>query len=280
MKPGKSPQDADSGINDVVARCFDEIARLLEGRRSTDFRIAAYRRGAAILRELLCPIDRIYDDSGRAGLEEIPHFGRSLALSVEKFLQTGFMPTLELLRGDGSFLQFMQSVQKPRRTLVPEEFSGFNISRSTTIPARSNDSALPSVGDLFSIDAEYRQKAASDELVRIAPRQFNPTGAEWLPILHTRRAQWHYTAAFSNTARAHQEAKTHDWVIVHRDARGRSGQWTVITSQFGDLKGRRIVRGREAECQAFYRLHPEAVSPREEFQHDDRPRQMLLFELE
>jgi len=29
-------------------------------------------------------------------------------------------------------------------------------------------------------------------------------------------------------------------------------QCTVITSEVGDLRGRRIVRGREAECRAWY----------------------------
>jgi DNA polymerase (family 10) len=280
MKPGMSPRETVSLINGAVARCFDEIAELLGRRRATDFRIAAYQRGAAVLRELLCPIDRIYEDSGRAGLEEIPGLGRSLALSVEKFLQTGLMPTLELLRGNGLSQRFMRSAENPRRRPVANDSPQFVIQRTNTVPVPSHDSTLPSVDELLSIDAEYREKAANDELVRIAPRQFNPTGAEWLPILHARRNRWHYTAAFSNTAHAHREGKTQDWVIIHRDARGHAGQWTVIMSLFGALKGRRIVRGREAECQAFYRQHPASIPTSEEFERDDRPRQKLLFDLD
>ena len=39
---------------------------------------------------------------------------------------------------------------------------------------------------------------------------------------------------------------------VYRDDRNGDGQWTVVTALFGDLKGRRIVRGREPECRAQY----------------------------
>jgi putative hydrolase len=108
------------------------------------------------------------------------------------------------------------------------------------------------VAELLDIDREYREKAAADRLPRIAPRRFNPTGEAWLPILHTDRDDRHYTALFSNTARAHELGMTDDWVVIYRDDRRSDGQWTVITSRFGQLEGRRIVRGREAECSTYY----------------------------
>jgi len=280
MKPGTSHAEAIFGINGAVAECFEEIADLLEGRCSTDFRIAAYRRGAAVLRELLCQVDVVFDDAGREGLEDIPGLGRSLALSVEKYLQTGLMPTLELLRGNGLSPRFMRTAESPRRPRFMQAHHPSRIQRATTIQSPPTDPLLPSIGQLLSVDAEYRQKSASGELVRIAPRQFNPTGEEWLPILHARRNQWHYTAAFSNTAHAHEKGMTRDWVIIHWDAVGHAGHWTVITSKFGELKKRRIVRGREAECLAFYRQHPHDVSAGEVFEEAARFRQKLLFEFE
>jgi putative hydrolase len=74
----------------------------------------------------------------------------------------------------------------------------------------------------------------------------------WLPILHTERDGRHYTALYSNTARAHELNTTKDWVVIFRDDAHSHGRWTIITSQFGKLKGCRIVRGREIECEAFY----------------------------
>lgn len=280
MKPGTSCEDAVSSVNDAVARCFDEIADLLKSRCSTDFRIAAYRRGATVLRELLSPVDAIFDDSGREGLEEISGLSQSLALSVEKFLQTGLMPTLELLRGNGLSPRFMRSPDRPRPHRVIHNRHAAMLQRVVTPPNPARAHTEPSISQLLSIDAEYRKKADNGELVRIAPRQFNPNGDEWLPILHARRNKWHYTAAFSNTAHAHEAGMTHDWVIIHRDAGEKSGHWTVITSQFGNLKGRRIVRGREVECLAFYHRHPADASVDESFEPPARAQQKLLFEID
>ena len=102
----------------------------------------------------------------------------------------------------------------------------------------------PAVAELLDVDREYREKAAANRLPTIAPHRFNPQHEAWLPILHTHRDDRHY-----NTARAHELGTTHDWVVIYRDDHD-GGQWTVITAQLGALKGRRIVRRREAECAA------------------------------
>jgi DNA polymerase (family 10) len=57
---------------------------------------------------------------------------------------------------------------------------------------------------------------------------------------------------FSNTALAHKLERTHDWVIVYHDRDGYTGQHTLVTEQHGPLRGRRVVRGRELECAAYY----------------------------
>jgi putative hydrolase len=47
-----------------------------------------------------------------------------------------------------------------------------------------------------------------------------------------------------------------DWVVVYlEDHRhiGQHGRWTIITSQFGKLRGKRIVRGKEKECENYYK---------------------------
>ena len=68
-------------------------------------------------------------------------------------------------------------------------------------------------------------------------------------------------ALFSNTARAHELRKTHDWVVIyfHTDRLG-EGQRTVVTETHGALTGWRVVRGREDECRVHYRAI-EAPSP-------------------
>lgn len=61
-----------------------------------------------------------------------------------------------------------------------------------------------------------------------------------------------YTAFFSNTARAHQMNRTRDWVIIYYDDGAGERQCTVITSRHGALTGKRIVRGEEEACAAYY----------------------------
>jgi putative hydrolase len=111
----------------------------------------------------------------------------------------------------------------------------------------------PSVALILDVDREYRQRAAAGALRRIAPRRFNPEGKAWLPILHTERKDWHFTVLFSNTARAHQYDKLHDWVVVYfHTPHEAEGQRTVVTETRGVLAGKRVVRGREKACRNYY----------------------------
>lgn len=87
---------------------------------------------------------------------------------------------------------------------------------------------------------------------KIAPKRFNPEGKAWLPILHTSRDGWSFTVLYSNTARAHELDKTHDWVVIYYERDGREDQATVVTASHGTLEGKRIVRSREAECERYY----------------------------
>jgi hypothetical protein len=47
---------------------------------------------------------------------------------------------------------------------------------------------------------------------------------------------------FSSTARAHELAAIHDWVVICRDDHDGTGQWTVVTARYGPLQGRRTTR--------------------------------------
>ena len=105
---------------------------------------------------------------------------------------------------------------------------------------------------LLDLDREYREKAEHDRLPRITPRRFNPDGEAWLPVLNTERVGQHYSLLFSNTARAHEVGTTRDWVVIYRDDRDGGGQWTVVTANQGPSKGKRVIRGRERECEAYY----------------------------
>jgi len=109
-------------------------------------------------------------------------------------------------------------------------------------------STEPPVAILLDVDREYRELARLDRLPKIAPKRFNPSNEAWLPILHAERGEWHFTALYSNTARAHDLRRVGDWVVIyfyHNDQP--EGQRTIVTETRGTLVGQRVVRGREAE---------------------------------
>jgi len=111
----------------------------------------------------------------------------------------------------------------------------------------------PSVKLILQVDQLYRRKARAAELPMIAPKRFNPEGKAWLPVMHVSKQGWHFTALFSNTARAHQLGRTQDWVVIYfYDDQHHESQHTVVTETRGALTGRRVVRGREAECREYY----------------------------
>jgi len=128
--------------------------------------------------------------------------------------------------------------------------------------------ADPPVAVLLELDCEYRRRAALGRLPRVAPKRFNPTHAAWLPVMQRQRGDQRYRVLYSNTSRAHEAESAPDWVVIYRDDGG-AGQWTIVTARYGRLRGRRIVRGREAECQEYYAMQ------REQLQLDLAPQSAL-----
>ena len=106
---------------------------------------------------------------------------------------------------------------------------------------------------LLDVDRTYRQKATAGQLRKIAPRRFNPQREAWLPVMHDQRGPWHFTALYSNTARAHELGRVFDWVVIYFQSDDEAeGQRTVVTETRGVMVGERVVRGREAECRRHY----------------------------
>jgi putative hydrolase len=276
--------------NDDIADRLDEIAALLEAQGANRYRVGAYRQGAAALRQLAVPASQILATHGMAGLEQLRHVGPSLARAIRDMTVHGYSPMLERLRGDTDPIHLFASVPGigPRlatrlhdelglETLQQleaashdgrlEDIAGFGPKRldgvrSTLafrfarVEAEKGGSAQepqPTVAELLDVDHEYLEKARAGTLPRIAPRRFNPEKAAWLPILHTERDRRHYTALFSNTERAHRLGKTGNWVVIYCDDGPSEHQWTVITAEFGPLRGHRIVRGHEEACAAAMR---------------------------
>jgi hypothetical protein len=184
----------------------------------------------------------------------VPGIGEELAARIHRQLGIETLEELELAAHDGR-LAGLPGFGERRVRGVRDALAGI-LGRSARRRARrlrlaapeAGEAARPRVETLLAVDEEYRRRAAAGELRRIAPRRFNPEGRAWLPVLHVEKEGFHFSALFSNTARAHELGKTRDWVVIYWERDGDEDQCTVVTERSGPLRGRRIVRGREAEC--------------------------------
>lgn len=185
----------------------------------------------------------------------VPGLGRRLAERIHDELDIDTLEALEIAAHDGR-LEAVPGVG-PRRAGAIRASLANMLSRSRPVRAAAASgqaaAAAPTAATLLAVDAEYRSRAAAGTLPTIAPKRFNPSAAAWLPVLHCDRDGWHFTALYSNTAQAHRLHRTGDWVVLYYDdgARG-EGQCTVVTETHGPLAGRRVLRGREAECRTLY----------------------------
>jgi hypothetical protein len=284
-------------MNSLVANRLDEVAQILDEQGANLFRVGAYRRAAAMLRGLQEPIDQIVKSEGLEGLEKLPGIGETLARFIHQLVITGRLPMLDRLRGESDPIALLRTVPGIGRVLAEKLHDELGVETLEELEIAAHDGRLekiaglgskriagirdslatrlgrvriqagrvrasePPVSEILDVDAEYSRRVAREELPKIAPRRFNPEQKRWLPILHTVRGKRHYSALFSNTPRAHQLRKTSDWVVIYYDGIGGERQCTVITSAFGPLAGRRIVRGREPECLKHY-LNPTPATAR------------------
>lgn len=277
-------------LNDNIAGRLDEVAAVLAEQGANRFRVHAYRRAAETLRSLAQPVSEVFEKEGLDGLEALPGVGTSIARSIRDILLHGKLAMLERLRGENDPSALLATVPGIGDVLAARLHDDLGIETLEELEMAAHDGRLatfagvgekrlagirdslahrlsrvrpqaagtggsdePAVAEMLDVDAEYRRESAAGRLNRIAPRRFNADGRAWLPILHSTRGDRHYTALYSNTAHAHEKRKTNDWVVLYYDGHDREHRCTVITSEFGRMKGLRIVCGREDECEEHYR---------------------------
>jgi DNA polymerase (family 10) len=197
----------------------------------------------------------------------VPGIGEELAERIATKLDIDTLEQLEMAAHDGR-LAAVEGFGPKRLQAVRSSLAGM-LSPSAQRRARRRvrgeaadhkEGERPPVALLLALDADYRRRAEQDDLHKIAPKRFNPDNEAWLPIMHSERQGWDFTVLFSNTARAHDLNKTRDWVVIYYDRDGDEHQNTIVTETSGPLAGRRVVRGREAECRRYYDVGSGSVS--------------------
>ena len=277
-----------AGWNHWIAARFRDAARLLEQQGADPFRTGAYARAATALDGMEASVAEIHAQGGIEALIALPAIGKSLAAAIAEMLQTGKWQQLERLRGSLDPEKLYQTIPGVGPKLAAEIVSALDIDTLEELEAAAHDGRLekvsgvgerrassirhsleamlhrrrplrrarsdaPPASDVLSVDAEYRDKAKAGKLPLITPRRFP---SNQLPILHTSRGDWQFTALYSNTPRAHDLGRTRDWVVIyyHHDHETEA-QCTVVTEHAGPLRGLRVIRGRERESGETY-AHP------------------------
>jgi hypothetical protein len=281
VRPSKAPSEWSNGW---IAERLRQAASLLASQGANPFRVSAYRRAGDSIGALDADVRDVAEAGGHAALEAIPGVGPSIGGAVAEMLSTGRWGFLERLKGAADpealfcsipgigpwlahkiqttlHIDSLEALEAATHDGRLRQVPGFGVRRAAMVrhalsellarirPPPGRIAEEPEAGLLLDVDREYREKAAAGLLRRIAPKRFNPSGEAWLPILHTVRGPWHFTALYSNTALAHQLGRTGDWVVIyfHRDARP-EGRRTIVTETQGPARGCRVVRGREGEC--------------------------------
>ncbi len=276
-------------FNQQVAEKLREAADLLEQQGANPFRVSAYRRAAETVARLDRGLRELVDERGPDGLVALPNVGRGIASAILELVATGRWSQLERFRGTLDPVKLFQTVPGIGPDLAERIHGELHVDTLEALETAAHNGTLesvpglgprrcaairaelasilgrvrsrrasqpvdgPSIELLLTVDQEYRAQADAGTLPTIAPKRFNPEGKAWLPILHSQHGEWHFTVIYSHTARAHELGRTHDWVVVYfYDDHHREGQHTVVTETRGALLGRRVVRGREAECREFY----------------------------
>lgn len=277
---------AEAVANVQIAERLRMAASLLTAQGANPFRAGAYLRAADSVMRLDDDVTRIFESGGYAALESIPGVGHTIAGAIAEMLGTGRWSFLDGLKGAMDPVTLFRCVPGIGPRLAGRIHTALHLDTLEALEAAAHDGRLagvPGIGPrraaivrgalaellprlrparrqpleepdirlLLDVDREYREKAAAGLLRKIAPKRFNPGGEAWLPVLHTARGIWHFTALFSNTALAHRLGRTADWVVIFfaHDS-GPDGRRTVVTETSGPARGRRVVRGREAECLA------------------------------
>jgi putative hydrolase len=277
-------------FNHEVAARLREIAELLRAQQASPFRVNAYRHAADTLDSLGQNVAELLESGGIEGLVALPGIGEGIARSIYEYVATGRISRLENLKGAADPVELFRSIPTVGRALAERIHDTLHVDSLEALENAARDGQLarveglgkkrreaieawlqkhldeqrrpvrnsplsnaPTVALVLRVDSEYRQKAAAGKLPMITPKRFNPENRAWLPILHTTHEHWHFTALYSNTARAHQLERTSDWVVIYfYDDHHREGQHTVVTETHGKLRGKRVVRGREPECLQHY----------------------------
>jgi len=274
--------------NDDIANKLDEIAEILSSNEANPYRISAYHTAAKFVRTFKGSIAKYVQKYGAERLAKFPSIGKSLATTITTLGKGKKLGYLSILRTEAEPETFLARIPTIGSKLAAKLHQKYNINSVFDLQrlvkkgklkyfegiGPKRESAIRNffdhdfgqneagkqnqkAGTLLTFDRMYRSKVKDDLLPKDHP-EINAPGNQ-NSEKYNRQPIWkfcedgkNFTIQFSDSHRARLLNKTSDWVLLHLDTPSESYRWTVITSQFGSLKGKRIVLGREGDCVKFY----------------------------
>ncbi len=219
--------------NQEIADLLNRIADLLDAKGENPFRIRSYRTAADSVASVRQSLANLVREEGAEGLAGLKGVGEKLAGLIQEYVETGKVELLEELE---------KEVPEEKLKAIKKKKFGHTFTKPIDVPVEL----------VLEIDEEYRKEADAGNLKMIAPRLLNPEKKAWLPVMTRSSKGYKFTVMFSNTATAHKLGKTDDWVVVYLKRGEGENQCTVVTESRGPLKGKRVIRGKEKECQDYY----------------------------
>src|SRR5450756_590512 len=208
--------------NADVAERLEDVANLLQEQGGNQFRVQAWRGGAATIRHLARSVRELLDEEGLEGLDRLPGIGPGLARAVRQLIETGRLATLERLRGESDPVALLASVPAIGHTFAkrihdrlgiesleelelaahdgrlaslsgmgPKRLAGIRDALTTRLRSRWRDGrhdTTPDVAELLDVDREYRERGLAGEL----PRSLLGGSIRWASVgfpYCTRRAE-------------------------------------------------------------------------------------------
>ena len=252
--------------NVAVAVKLRDYADLLDEPGRRRFPRTRLQKGSGRRLQAGTPVGEILAKEGRDGLVDLPAIGTGIAGAIAEMAATGRWSQLERLRGEmepealfrrspGIGPQYAHRLAEDGQLESLEDLETAIHSGTLHIkgigPRRKEMIGQPSPsGSAGSLDCDDRSalnpcrqcRCCSRSIACTATRRWPasfakshrsasiPSGEAWLPVLHARHDNWHFTAFFSNTSLAHQLARTRDWVVIYFQAEGQpEGRCTVVT---------------------------------------------------
>lgn len=131
--------------NREIALRLEEVASLLEAQQANQYRVQAWRNGAAAIRALATPAAELLRTEGIEGLDRLPSIGPALARAIRELVVSGRLATLERLRGEHDPVATLASVPGVGRALAQRLHDAYDIETLEQLELAAHDGTLDAI---------------------------------------------------------------------------------------------------------------------------------------